>query len=258
MRVVRVVNPEKTALLLAVLLSGCRLYTLEVPKADYYYINPGKNLQDVGRVAIVELENNSNYPAIAPDVTEALFKAIQKRQIFSLLTVSQHDPRWQSLQFDLDSALNMRNHSKLQISEYTPEQLSAIRKTLNCNGVLTGTITQYRPYPHMAIGLRLTLVDLRDARLLWAVEQVWDTADRTTRARVKDYYQSQIHSQIGRLSEQLVDVSPLRFMDFVAYEVARTMDGCLKNTTRAVLVSQNMGLDELLHPKNPLGSERNE
>jgi len=234
-------NSLKGALFfLAVLLSGCRFYTVEAPRADYYY-NAGKSVRDIGRVAIVELENNSNYPATGTDVTEALFKAIQKRQIFSLLIVRQNDPRWQSLQFDLDSALNMRNHGGPLTSKYTIEQLSAMRKALNCNGVLTGTITQYRPYPHMAIGLRLTLVDLRDGRLLWAVEQVWDAADKTTKARIANYFELQMHAGFGRLSEQLVAVSPLKFMNFVAYEVAQTLDGCLENTSRAVMVRQRMG-----------------
>ena len=98
-----------------------------------------------------------------------------------------------------------------------------MRKALNCNALLVGTVTAYQPYPHLSIGLRLKLIDLEDGQLLWAFEQIWDTTDKTTEKRIKDYFQAQIRSGITPLHEQLVVVSSLKFVKFVAYEVAETM-----------------------------------
>ena len=75
----------------------------------------------------------------------------------------------------------------------------------------------------MTIGLRLKLVDLRDGRLLWALEQIWDNSDKTTEYRIKDYFQYQKRSGFAPLREQLVTVSPLEFIKFVSYEVAGTL-----------------------------------
>jgi len=198
---------------LLVLLSGCQLHTASAPKvrrlADYY-LNPDKDLSTVGRVAIVELGNDSAFPQISACLTEALFLALQKKQIFGLTMVRQDEFTWRSLQLDLNST-------------YSLEQLLAIRKTLKCDAVLVGTITQYKPYPHMAVGLRLRLLDLKDGQLLWALEQVWDSADKTTECRIKDYLQSQMRSGPTPLREQLIVVSPLSFIKFVAYEVAETL-----------------------------------
>ncbi|MFQ6034685.1 MAG: hypothetical protein ACE5NM_02420 [Sedimentisphaerales bacterium] len=191
-------------------LSGCQLHTASVPKADCYYLNPDKDLCTIGRVAIVELDNDSPLPQISVDITEALFLALQKKQIFGLTMVRQDEPTWRSLQLDLDST-------------YSLEQLSAIRKTLKCDAVLVGTITQYKPYPHMAIGLRMMLLDLKDGQLLWAIEQVWDSADKTIESRIKNYLHSRMRSGLAPLREQLVVVSPLKFIKFVAYEVAETL-----------------------------------
>jgi hypothetical protein len=94
---------------------------------------------------------------------------------------------------------------------------------LNCNAILTGTVTSYQPYPHLSIGLRLKLIDLADGQLLWAFEQIWDTTDKTTEKKIKEYFQTQIISGITPLHEQLVVVSSLKFVKFVAYEVAKTM-----------------------------------
>ena len=222
-----------------VLLSGCRFfYRTAVPSADYYYLNPDKSLCAVGRVAIVELENDSGFPQISTDVTKALFHALQKKQLFSLTVVHQSDPAWRSLQLDLSSGLApiLQRDAKWQSlqtqngtsgcltgSTFTLEQLSAIRKALRCNAVLIGTITDFKPYPHTAIGLRLKLIDLQDGQLLWALEQIWDSADKTTEYRIKNYFQSQMRSGFAPLREQLVTISSLKFTKFVTYEVAETL-----------------------------------
>ena len=196
-------------LLLAVLLSGCRTHNASAPVSDYYYLNPNNKLGTIGRVAIVELDNDSSYPEISADITQALYQALQKRQVFGLTVVRQHDPSWRSLQLDRDST-------------YTLEKLLAIREALRCDGVLLGTVTEYRPYPHMAIGLRMKLLDLRDGQLQWALEQVWDSADKTTEKRIKSYFKSVKRSGFAPLHEKLAAVSPLEFIKFVSYEAAGT------------------------------------
>jgi len=205
-------NALITATLLgSILLTGCHvIYRPTEKEPDYYYVNPQKDLPAVGKVVLVELDNNSTYPQISSDVTDALFQALQKKQIFSVNTLSQDDPDWRGLQLDPEKS-------------YSFEQLNAARGVLNCNALLTGTVTSYQPYPHLSIGLKLKLVDLADGQLLWAFEQVWDTTDKTTEKRIKDYFQAQIRSGITPLHEQLVVVSSLKFVKFVAYEVAKTM-----------------------------------
>ena len=201
-----------TAILLwLTLLSGCNIiYRTSIREPDYYYLNPHKNLPAIGTAVLVELENDSSYPQISADMTQALFRALQKRQVLSVAVVRQSDPAWRSLQVNADSP-------------HTLDQMKVMQKALKSNAVLVGTVTTYQPYPHMAIGLRLKLVDLTDGQLLWAFEQVWDTTDKTTEKRIKDYFHDQIRAGFAPQAEQLVVVSSLEFAKFVAYEVAQTM-----------------------------------
>jgi len=202
----------QTSLLLTVLLclGGCATHKSSIPEGHYSYVNPNKDLTAIGRVAIVELENDSTYPQISADVTAGLFQALQKRQMFGLTVVSQHDPAWRSLQLEGNSV-------------QTLEQILAIRETLKCDAVLLGTVTGFGPYPHMTMGLRLKLLDLRDGQLLWAIEQVWDSTDKATEKRIKEYYLSEKRSGFAPLKEELAAVSPLEFIKFVSYEVAGTL-----------------------------------
>jgi hypothetical protein len=197
-------------LLLAVLLSGCGAHRASAPAGEYYYVCPDKSLTTISRAAIVELQNDSSHPEISADITEALFRALQKKQIFGLTLVRQNDPSWRSLQLQQDTA-------------YTLEQILAIREALKCDGVLVGTITEFRPYPRMVVGLRLELIDLRDGQLLWALEQVWDSTDKETEDRIKKYFKSVKRSGFAPSQEWLASVSPLEFIKFVSHEVAGTL-----------------------------------
>ncbi|MHC4570555.1 MAG: hypothetical protein ACYS0C_00565 [Planctomycetota bacterium] len=209
-------------LLLPVLLSGCWPYS-SMPEPNYYYLNPDKDLSAVGRVALVELDNDSSFPQISGDVTEALYQALQKKQIFGLTLVRQNDPAWRSLQLDMESGSQMQNGPLRIPSTYTLKQMFAIRKTLKCDAILIGTITKYQPYPHTAVGLRLKLLDLKDGQLLWALEQIWDSADKMTLRRIKNYCKYQMSSKLAPLNERLMVVSPLKFIQFVGYEAAETL-----------------------------------
>lgn len=186
---------------------GCSLYRAPTPVGDYYYLNPDADMSMVGKVVLVQLRNNSVYPQISTDVTRALYEEMQKKQLFSIRVIPEDDPQWRSLNLDIDS-----------LSQ--PTQLYIAAKTLRCDAIMVGDITEYTPYPHLVLGLRLKMIRCNDSRLLWAFEQVWDAADKKTEYRTKKYINKQTRSGTEVLGEQLVTVSSIKFVKFVAYEVA--------------------------------------
>jgi len=198
------------AVLLLGLLCGCESQS-DNGMANSYYLNPHKDLRRLGRVALVELDNLSGYPEISANMTDALFLAVQKKQVFGLTVIRQQDPDWSRLQGNLDSVQAL-------------QQLPTLRADFKCNGLLVGTITQYQPYPHLVIGLRLKLLDLTDGQLLWGLEQVWDSGDKSVQKRIETYFSKEQRSGVAPVREELVAVSPLNFAKFVAYEVAQTLE----------------------------------
>ena len=161
-----------TCLVLLIFGSGCIRYPVQQTPSHSYYLNPAKNINKTGRVALIDLNNSSPVHQISENVTETLYQEIQKKQIFGLNRIRQDDPAWRALELVPDSY-------------YSLEQVALMRQTLKCDAVLTGTITVYEPYPHMSLGLRLRLVDLSDGQLLWAIEQIWDTTDKSTGRELK-------------------------------------------------------------------------
>ena len=189
--------------------SGCQ-QTSQRPLSDYSYLEADRPIEKTGRITLIELSCDSTPPQIATDVTDALFEAMQKKRVFGLTVVRRDDPALESLQLD---------HS----GTYTLEQLSAMRKTLQCDAVLTGEITVFKPYPHLDLGLRLKLIDLTDGQLIWAMEYVWDTTDKATRDRIDRYYTDHTLVGFSSLQERLGTISQIKFFKFVAYETSRTL-----------------------------------
>lgn len=204
-------NFRTLLLLQLLLLPGCVRYVAYESAPNNYYLNSAKDVKMIGRVALVELTNNSPIPQISLGVTESLFQEIQKRQIFGVTKFWQDDPDWRSLQMDIDTS-------------YSFEELVQMQKMLKCDAVLSGTITGFEPYPHMSIGLRLRLIDLYDGQLIWALEQVWDTTDKMTQKRIEAYYNPKRPMlDDENLSGQLGSVSSLKFFKFVAHEITETL-----------------------------------
>jgi hypothetical protein len=200
-------------LLAALLLPACGCESdreNRLPAASYY-LSPYKDLHQIGRVALVELAGLSDDLQIATTVTDALFLEVQKKQVFGVMVVPRSDPAWPDRQENLDSS-------------QTLGQLVATREALKCNGLLVGTLTKYQPYPHMVIGLRLKLLDLTDGQLLWGMEEVWDSSDKSIQKRIQNYLKEDRKAGDSPLREELVIVSPLSFCKFVTYEVASTFE----------------------------------
>jgi hypothetical protein len=195
-----------------VCLSGCGVYRGQpLPPARYYYLTPDKDLATVGRVDIVEFINESSNPQISDEITRTVFQALQKEQIFGLRLFTLEDPEWKSLQVAPETG-------------YSLEELQAMRDTLRSDAIVTGTVADYRPFPHMSVSLRLSMIDLRDGKLLWAVDHTWDTADKETQELIRRYFRNEVRGGYQPLMEDLVSISPIEFNKFVAYEVVQTLD----------------------------------
>ncbi len=204
------VNSILRILFIIIFLPGCSVNKTQTQANRYYYLNPNNQNINIARVAIVELGNDSGYPQIAAEMTNALFESLQKKQLFGLTIVRERDDLWRSLQLDSETT-------------YSFKQMNSIREMINCDGVLVGTITEFKPYPHMTIGVRLKLTDLKEGQLIWAIEQVWNSSDKYTQKRIKKYLENVKDSSQISLNKRLATISPLEFIKYISYEIAETL-----------------------------------
>jgi len=175
-----------------------------------YYLGPRSDLAQVKQVVFVELSEKGTFPGVAEDMTVALSHAIHQRRLFRIDVIDREDPRCKTLSLQDTAA-------------FTIKQLHDMRKAFGCDAVLLGQVRDFRPHPRMQIWLYLRLLDLKEGKLLWAVDQTWDTTDKATEKRMKKFFDKQMQTGLEPIEWELVKIGPKTFQKFVSHEVAATL-----------------------------------
>ena len=194
-----------------ILLGGCSILKKPVPQTPVqFYIDKSQDFASIGKVAILELDNESVSSAdLARTLTQNLADTLGKKQLFSVRTVYRTDPEWKGCNLD-------------QANSLSSQDMEHIAKQLKVDAILIGTITRYRSYPQLLAAMRFKMLDLRSGRLLWAMENVWDSTDKSTEERIKSFFDDQMRTGYQPMNWQFVTNSPSAFYKFVMYEVVGT------------------------------------
>ncbi len=188
-----------------VALPGC-----QEPYKIGHYISQTEDFARINRVVFVQLTGQDSCPGIAEDLTTALSHAVRNHRLFRLDVVTREDPRCKIVSLDGREGFTIR-------------QLRDMRETFKCDAILLGAVRDFRPHPRMQMGLDLRLMDLRSGKLVWAVEHVWDTTDKTVTKRIKHFFKNQMRDGYEPMNWQLAMISPKAFEKFVAFEVVETL-----------------------------------
>jgi hypothetical protein len=181
----------------------------QTPYGHYYLDNHG-NFSSVDRVVLLELDNQSNRVELPSQLTQGMADGLGKKHLFSIRTIDHTDPLWSRLNLD-------------EITVSSKEDLALIGQELNVDAVIFGTIKRYRSYPHLLMSLHLKMMDVRRGRLLWAMEQVWDSTDRQVELRMKEYYEKEVRQGYQPLDWKILVTSPRAFNKFIVYEIGQTL-----------------------------------
>ena len=172
---------------------------------SYDFTSPAA-LQHIRRVALIELAPEKGAPQIAADMTEALFQALQAKRLFHVDVVRRTDAACRDLPLD-------------RMEPYALENFSEMHRALRCDGAIIGKISQFQTYPRLRIGLYLRLLDLRNGAVIWAVDHTWDTTDKKTEKRIKQFFERCLRGGYDPLQWRLATQSPKTFQKFIAYEI---------------------------------------
>lgn len=101
--------------------------------------------------------------------------------------------------------------------------LQRIRTATGCDAVLFCRLTQYRPYKPLAIGWNMKLVEVRQPRIWWSVDEVFDAGDPAVVNGARRYYQNQAR-QTGPLADSYTILdSPRRFGQYTLATLLGTL-----------------------------------
>lgn len=204
----RIRIPVIPVVLAMLLLGGCTQYE---PLGVNFYRARDPEMHQVTRIVFVNLSQDVGYPEIARRMTNALQEAMLQQGMFRVDVINVEHA-------------DLRDLNLTKREPFTVAELAEIRKSLRCDAILFGKMIRYQPYPSTLIGLYMRLVNLKDGRLLWAVDDTWDTTDRSTFRQIKEYYFDEMRDTYDPAKADIGIMSTDGFQKFVAHQVVLTMD----------------------------------
>lgn len=104
-----------------------------------------------------------------------------------------------------------------------PQLLKQVRESLGCDAVLFTRLTNYQPYKPPTIGWSMKLVDCKDNRIWWAVDELFDAGNGPVANAARRYYQGEIRQAKPLSDSQSIFSSPRRFGQYTLDAVIATM-----------------------------------
>ena len=188
--------------------AGCR--GAQAPPIGYFLRGDLRQMQ-LGRVVFVELGGDDPQRDVASGTSGALYRAIHAKNLFHVDVVPADHKALRGLHVNRPGGLTLRD-------------LSDLRTALGCDALMVGSMTEFRPYPRMHMGLYLRLLDLRRGRLLWGVDHVWEATEKATQKRIEGFYRRVMREGNDPVESDLASVSPRAFQKFIAWEVAESLE----------------------------------
>jgi len=103
--------------------------------------------------------------------------------------------------------------------------LVKIRDHTGSQGLLFAHLSVYRPYPPLAVGWRLSLIDCEERMTHWSVDEVFDGGSANVIKAAQAYFRSEMNQPSSDLDSTAVLTSPRRFAQYSAATILTTLPG---------------------------------
>jgi hypothetical protein len=126
-------------------------------------------------------------------------------------------------------ALDLRDLEAVDVSDpyrrgvYKPTTIIELARRYRLDGLLVGTVTQLRTYTPQRLSLELELVAAETGQAIWRSTLALDSGAERVKRSIDVWCNNQRTDGLAPESSDLVLLSPERFAQFAAYEVARVL-----------------------------------
>ena len=146
------------------------------------------------------------------DLEPVLYSELRKANVFEIVVVSREQLR----------SLTGRTEWKT-LDELPREFFERLRMDTGCDAVMFCQLVHYRPYPPIAVGWDLKLVDSRKSQILWAVDEVFNAGEGSTARAARHYYAAHIQTSSPVTDSWSILQSPRRFTQYAVNAVFATL-----------------------------------
>lgn len=167
------------------------------------------------RVAVLPLtteDKDSQAQAGCTTLEPILVAELRKKGLFDVVTVTREQLR----------ALTGRTGWR-QEDVLPAELITKVQSQTGCDGIMFSHLSVYRPYPPLAVGWRLSLVDCTDQASLWSVDEVFDAGSPSVIKAAQSYFRGEMNQPSTELDSTAVLTSPRRFGQYTASAALGTL-----------------------------------
>ena len=175
-----------------------------------HFVADPRDFDTVRRVMVLPFDRSPGVNVSVDSVREAFLAELAKLQRFEVMPLPTR------------AAEHAEIHESVQRGRLSTDALVALSERYQVDGVLIASVTSYRPYPPMNLGLRVQLVSLHSGRTVWAAEGHYDANDARVVEDVEHYAHSFVAREASMHGWEINLISPRKFQGFVSHRIVAT------------------------------------
>lgn len=182
------------------------------PQRLVNYYRSGETIERARRILVLPLRPDGQTPPVAVDDIQAtMLSELTKLGLYDLVTIppSEVPP--------------IEGEAIRQRGTFAVDELIELTKRYRADGVLLASVTDYRPYPPLRLGVRAELISTKTGMVRWSADALFDANDRATRRSLTAYHDRNVASTDSLLAWEVLLVSMDRFTRFACHEVVSTL-----------------------------------
>jgi hypothetical protein len=197
-------------------MGGCAILELitggtpsAMPVVQVYRAEPadGHRIRRVGMLPFVDL---SGHAQDAEDIESILLSAMRQRRAFDVVTLPP-------------TALTDREEKDFyRDATVHQETLVRLHRDYNVDAVIFGTITHYKPYSPIVLGIKLDMFSAGAGDVIWEVNAHYDSRNQDVVQDVHNYHDT-VLAPSGSLEDyRIILMSPRQFAAYACARIAAT------------------------------------
>ena len=194
----------------ATILSSCQLSRSSRPKSINSYLAEPTDLANVRRIMVLPFHAEAGITRDTNKIRDAFVSELQKLRRFEVVPLSD------------GARENDILNASLARGRISTEAMVRLCNRYALDGLFVGAVTAWRPYSPPHLGLRTQLISVHSGASIWAVDTIFDSADRTTISDLQ-HYVTRTQRDDGNLHGwEMTLLSPAKFTNFVAHRCVGT------------------------------------
>jgi len=189
---------------------GCKVEAPPRPKVVNTYLAERADLANVRRIMVLPFAHEAGVAMDCSKVRDAFVAELQKLRRFEVVPLPAEASEDEELNFSLSRG------------RLSTEAVVRLCRRYSLDGLFLGSVTSWRAYTPPHLGLRTQLVSVHSGAPVWAIDAIYDAADRSTISDLRHYTETTQQDDGNLHGYELTLLAPSKFTTYVAHRCVGT------------------------------------